>query len=224
MGLQISGKCSTIKSTSPEHLHRHLDPTGNQFFWIDDAWGSTQYQRQRTEGWNQVFPLMRGAMKRGTRFLVTSRDYIWQSARKELKLQALPVLTKSQVIINVHDLSLEEKARILYNHLKLGDQDEGFRRSIKPILPSIAKRPDFLPETARRLGTKIFTEDLLPTASFVNDFFERPKEFLEQTIENLAPECRAAIALIFLNGGKVRSRFRIQCLRNRRRLSVLHPL
>jgi hypothetical protein len=107
-------KCSTIKSTSPEHLQTHLNASGTQFFWIDDAWGSTQYQRDRTENWNQIFPLMQGAIKKGTRFLITSRDYIWQSARKELKLQALPVLTKSQVIINVHDLTLEEKARILY--------------------------------------------------------------------------------------------------------------
>jgi Novel STAND NTPase 3 len=201
LGASDIWKCSTIKATSPEHLQAHLSGSGKQFFWIDDAWGSTQYQRERTESWNQVFPLMQGAMKRGTRFLITSRDYIWQSARKELKLQALPVLTKSQVVINVHELTVEEKARILYNHLKLGDQDEHFRKSIKPVLPSIAKRSDFLPETARRLGTKLFTENLLPIDSAVHDFFERPKEFLEQTIENLAPECRAAIALIFLNGG-----------------------
>lgn len=62
-----------------------------------------------------------------------------------------------------------------------------------------------MPESARRLGTSLFTEALIPTEGGVNDFFERPTEFLEQTIENLASECRAAIALIFLNGGKVRS-------------------
>jgi hypothetical protein len=198
--------CSTIKSSSPDHVEKHLDPKGKQFFWIDDAWGSTQYQRDRTEGWNsQVFPLMQGAVKRGTRFLITSRDYIWQAARRELKLQALPVLTKSQVVINVHDLTSEEKARILYNHLKLGDQSEEFRGTIKPLLPSLVKRDDFLPESARRLGTLLFTDNLIPTATGVADFFARPKEFLEQTIENLAPECRAAIALLFLNGGKVRS-------------------
>lgn len=58
---------------------------------------------------------------------------------------------------------------------------------------------------ARRLGTTLFTESLTETAEGVADFFERPKEFLKQTIENLSPVCKAAIALIFLNGGKVRS-------------------
>ena len=165
LGASDIWKCSTIKSTSPEHLQAHIDPDGGQFFWIDDAWGSTQYQRELTERWNEIFPLMQGAMKKGTRFLITSRDYIWQAAKKELKLQALPVLTRSQVIINVHQLTLEEKARILYNHLKLGDQSEEFRRGVKGLLPTIARRSDFLPKSARRLGTKLFTSNLTPTAA-----------------------------------------------------------
>jgi len=205
LGASDTWNCSTIKSTSPEHLEHHLDTDGGQFFWIDDAWGSTQYQRERTEAWNQVFPLMQGAMKRGTRFLITSRDYIWHSARRELKLQALPALTKGQVIINVHELTVEEKARIVYNHLKLGDQSNEFRSAVKGMLPDIAKRDDFLPESARRLGNRFFTGDLILTPAHVEDFFARPKDFLEQTIENLAAECRAAIALIFLNGGRLRS-------------------
>tara|TARA_R110002074_G_C12554346_1_gene666930 strand:- start:834 stop:3044 length:2211 start_codon:yes stop_codon:yes gene_type:complete len=197
--------CLTIKSTSPEHLHANLDPEGGQFFWIDDAWGSTQYQRERTEAWNQVFPLMQGAIKRGSRFLFTSRDYIWRDARKELKLQALPILSKSQVIINVHELTVEERARILYNHLKLGDQNEEFRLTIRPMLPDIATRNDFLPETARRLGARFFTGNLPLTKNALANYFAHPKDFLEQTIESLAPESLAAIAMVFLNGGKVRS-------------------
>lgn len=198
-------KLGTIKSTSPEHLQAHLDPAGGQFIWIDDAWGSTQYQRGRAEGWNQIFPLMQGAMKRGTRFLITSRDYIWQEARKDLKIQALPVLGKSQVVINVHQLTTEEKARILYNHLKMGDQTEEYRLLVRPVLPSLAKRVDFLPESARRLGTRIFTEQLYVNYVGLHEFFEKPMEFLKQTIENLSDDCRGSIALVFLNGGKVRS-------------------
>jgi hypothetical protein len=73
-------QCNTIKASSPEDIRRHLNPGVAQFFWIDDAWGSTQYQRQTIEAWNQVFPLMQGAIKCGTRFLITSRDYIWRAA------------------------------------------------------------------------------------------------------------------------------------------------
>jgi Novel STAND NTPase 3 len=198
-------KSGTIRAMSPEDVRRHINPGTSQFFWIDDAWGSTQYQRQTAETWNQVFPLMQGAIKSGTRFLITSRDYIWRAAQNDLKLQALPVLKRSQVIINVLELSAQEKAQILYNHLKLGDQPKEFLAAIKPHLPEIVERSDFLPETARRLGSRFFAGNLRTSRASVTRFFESPEEFLLETIANLAADCRGAIAVVFMNGGRVRS-------------------
>ena len=60
--------CSTIRATSPADIQLHLNPDTRQFFWTDDAWGNTQYQRQTAEAWNQTFPLMQGAIRRGTKF------------------------------------------------------------------------------------------------------------------------------------------------------------
>jgi hypothetical protein len=198
-------QCGTIRATSPEDIKERLSPGTQQFFWVDDAWGNTQYQRQTSEAWNQIFPLMRGAMQSGTRFLLTSRDYIWKAAQRDLKLQALPVLTRSQVVINVQELTTQEKAQILYNHLKLGDQAREFRTAVRPHLPEMAERRDFLPETARRLGSKFFAGGLSTSRETVLAFFARPAEFLLETIRNLAPDCRAAIAVVFMNGGKIRS-------------------
>jgi hypothetical protein len=198
-------QCGTIRATSPADIQRHLDPGKPQFFWVDDAWGNTQYQRQTVEAWNQIFPLMRGAIRTGTKFLITSRDYIWKAAQSDLKIQALPILNQSKVIINVHELSTQEKAQILYNHLKLGDQPTAFRQAVKDYLPEIAERRDFLPEVARRFGSIFFARRLHPSRSSVMDFFEKPEEFLLDTIANLAPDCRAAIAVVFMNGGRIRS-------------------
>ncbi len=198
-------KCSTIKATSPESLEARIDPDSKQFFWIDDAFGSTQYQRARTEGWNQLFPHMQAALKNGSKFLITSRTYIWRSAEKELKSSAFPALKNSHVIIHTQNLSKAEKGRILYNHIKLGDQSLGFRKGVKPFLNALSERKDFLPETARRLGDPLFTKALHLSAAGVASFFEKPTEFLEQTIDNLADASRAAIALLFLSGGVVRS-------------------
>jgi hypothetical protein len=198
-------QCGTIRATSPDDIRRHLSPGTPQFFWVDDAWGNTQYQRQTAEAWNQIFPLIQGAIKSGTRFLMTSRDYIWKAAQRDLKLQALPILNRSQVVINLQELSTQEKAQILYNHLKLGDQPPTFRTAVKPHLPEIAERQDFLPETARRLGSKFFFPARVTSREAVLAFVERPQNFLLDTIANLAPDCRAAIAVVFMNGGKIRS-------------------
>lgn len=196
---------NTIKATSPESLEGKLDPNGGQFVWIDDAFGSTQYQKQRTEAWNQLFPLMNAARSRGTRFLLTSRTYIWNAAKADLKFSGFPLLNKSQVVIKVEELSPSEKAQILYNHIKLGDQPQSFRTAIKPFLPLVAQHPKFLPETARRLGSAFLAEKVSPTEQGLNKFVAEPKAFLLETIASLAPDCRAAIAVIFLNGGRVRS-------------------
>ncbi len=198
-------KSSTIRATCPEDIQRHLSSDGSQFFWIDDAWGNTQYQRHGIEAWNQIFPLMNGAMRRGTRFLITSRDYIWNAAKRDLKIPAMPALGRSQVVINVQELSGSEKAQILYNHLKLGDQPKSFLSNIKSILPAIAERSDFLPETARRLGSTFFAKNLPTDQGSITRFFAQPQSFLQDTIASLSAECRAAIAVVFLNGGAVRS-------------------
>jgi hypothetical protein len=195
----------TIRATSPADVKEHLNPHERQFFWVDDAWGSTQYRRDTIEAWNQILPMMQSAIQRGTQFLLTSRDYIWKAAQHDLKTQAFPLLDRSQVIINVHALSPSERAQILYNHLRLGDQPRAFRSAIKPILPKVAENDHFLPETARRLGSTFFTPRLETTEEVILDYFERPAAFLLETIRNLASDCRAAIALVFLSGRRVPS-------------------
>jgi hypothetical protein len=195
----------TIRATSPADVKKHLNPNERQFLWIDDAWGSMQYQRGTIEAWNQILPLIQGAIQRGTQFLLTSRDYIWKAAQRDLKTQALPLLDRSQVIINVQALAPQERAQILYNHLKLGNQPKSFRAAVRGILPKIAMSEGFLPETARRLGSTLFTASLISTEVSVQKFFDQPVEFLLDTIRNLSVDCRAAIALVFLSGGRISS-------------------
>jgi len=198
-------KARTVRATSPEQIQKKLEPGAKQFFWIDDAWGNTQYQRGTSEAWNQVFPLIQAAMHKGTRFLITSRDYIWNQAKQDLKIQAIPVLGKSQVVINVQDFSTQEKAQILYNHLKLGDQSPEYRDATRDYLPDIAENKSFLPEVARRFGMKFFTGAHAPSKEWAKTLFEKPQQFLLETISGLSPQCKAALSLVFQNGGHIRS-------------------
>ena len=144
-------------------------------------------------------------MKRGSRFLITSRDYIWRAAERDLKIQSLPALKKSHVVINVGDLTENERAQILYNHVRMGGQPAPYKAALKPFLPDAARRPRFLPESARRLGDPTFTTRLPAVRESVLAFFDQPQDFLLDTIRSLAADCQAAIAVLFLNGGRVRS-------------------
>ncbi|WP_176039869.1 hypothetical protein [Burkholderia stabilis] len=197
--------CLTLKPTSAIGLEALINPNEKQFFWIDDAWGATQYQRSNIDSWNQALPIIASAVQRGSKFLITSRSYIWEAAKKDLKTHAFPLLTHSNVTIEVERLSTEEKARILYNHLKLGDQTPQFRSKVKPFLQKIVERGDFLPESARRFGNRLFSEKISITNHGIQDFFARPADFLFETIHSIAPTHKAALALLFVNLGYISS-------------------
>lgn len=58
--------CSTIKIRNPEEFVRHWNPhEPKQFFWVDDAFGSTQYQWDLAVGWNNALPHLKAAIRKG---------------------------------------------------------------------------------------------------------------------------------------------------------------
>lgn len=83
-------------------------------------------------GWNRILDAVSTMIKRGHRVVMTSRDYIYNQARRDLKRTSFPLFDESQVVIDVKKLSLSEKEQILYNHLKLGDQDRTVLGKLKP--------------------------------------------------------------------------------------------
>lgn len=201
LGALDDGAIGTVRLSTGEVFERHWNPNEpNQFFWIDDAFGETQYQRARVDGWNSRLKLIRAAVKAGARVLMTSRTYIWNAAQRDLKLSEFPLLANSQVIIDVHDLSDVERAQILYNHVRRGDHPSARRKELKPFLPAIASNPHFLPETARRLGSTFFTGALDLQEDAINSFVGEPLEFLKDVLRTLSEADRAAVALIFLSG------------------------
>lgn len=197
---------STLKLDSPEKVVERWNPDEpSQFFWIDDAFGVTQYESFLVHGWNHALPTVRTMLRKGAKIVMTSRDYIYNRARSELKESAFPLLRESQVVIDVKDLSLEEKRQILYNHLKLGTQKQSFRRNIKPHLASVAAHPRFVPETARRLGDPLFTADLGLDGYSLDEFIERQERFLQEVLLGLDKNSKAALALIYMRDGALES-------------------
>jgi len=137
---------STLKLDDAEKVVERWNPDEpSQFFWIDDAFGVTQYESFLVNGWNHALPMINTMLRKGAKIVMTSRDYIYKRARNDLKEGAFPLLRESQVVIDVHDLTSEEKQQILYNHIKLGKQAKRFRTAIKPHLPLSPPTRDSFP-------------------------------------------------------------------------------
>ena len=119
-------------------------------------------------------------LRKGAKIVMTSRDYIYNRARKDLKESAFPLLKESQVVIDVHDLSLDEKRQILYNHLKLGSSRASFRARSSRTWRGRG-HPRFIPETARRLADPLFTKDLFLDPYSLGRFVEKREQLLQRS-------------------------------------------
>jgi hypothetical protein len=206
MGALDQWGASTLKLDDAEKVVERWNPDEpSQFFWVDDAFGVTQYESFLVNGWNHALPMINTMLRKRAKIVMTSRDYIYERARNNLKEGAFPLLRESQVVIDVHDLTLEEKQQILYNHIKLGKQAKGFRSAIKPHLPVIAAHSRFVPETARRLGDPIFTPKLGLNRYDLNDFVEKQELLLQEVIRGLDEHSKAALALIYMRNNSLES-------------------
>jgi Novel STAND NTPase 3 len=202
---------STLKLDRPEEVKDHWNPDEpSQFFWIDDAFGVSQYESHLVYGWNHRLADIKAMLRKGAKIVMTSRDYIYNRARKDLKEGAFPLLRESQVVIDVRDLTLEEKRQILYNHLKLGKQPQEFRAQIKPLLEGVAVHPRFIPETARRLGDPVFTQGLYVHKFWVERFVEKQEQLLQEVLRGLDSDSKAALGLIYMRNGELESPIQLE--------------
>lgn len=174
----------------------------NQLFWLDDAFGATQLDQVATDDWNRNSPRIRAALRGGARFIVTSRDYIWNAARATLKAGELPALDSSKIVIEVERFSRTEREQILYNHLRLGRQPKVRLKQLKvEDLERIAADERFLPEIARRIAQPEFTRDIDFTSQYqLLRFVREPVRYLHELLCNFDPASRAALGLVHMHG------------------------
>ena len=199
-------KASILKLDDPAQVAERWNPNEpSQFFWLDDAFGVMQYDHMKVGSWNHVLQRLPAVLNTGAKIVMTSRDYIYNRARNDLKESIFPLLNESQVVIDVRTLSLEEKEQILYNHMRLGKQPRAFKTKIKPHLESVARNARFIPETARRLSHPLFTRDLAIHERGLQEFVEKRELLLRDIIKGLDPESKGALAVIYMRNGSLES-------------------
>lgn len=202
---------SVLKLNDPAKVEERWNPEEpSQFFWVDDAFGIMQYESSLAHSWNHILPQVRTMLRQGAKIVMTSRDYIYKRARRDLKESAFPLFNESQVVIDVHDLSGQEKQQILYNHLKLGSQLPRFRAEIKPYLPSVAAHPRFIPEIARRLADPTFTKRLYLTEYRLGQFVQKREQLLQEVLDGLDEDSLAALALVYMKKDYLESPISLQ--------------
>jgi hypothetical protein len=205
MGALDNWGCSTIKVRDADDFVKHFNPYEKQLFWVDDAFGPTQIDWSSAINWNRTFPHVNAAINKGSKVIFTSRDYVYRSAKRQLKESAIPIMKESQVVIQVENISIKERKQILYNHIKLGTQKKSYKQEIKPFLQDVANHKKFSPEIARRLGNPLFTKELNITKCELSNFVDNPLEMLCEVINTIDDSSRSALTAVFIRGGRLPS-------------------
>jgi hypothetical protein len=191
---------TVLAFTSPRDFESSWNPNDpGRFFWIDDAFGSNVLRDDYVQDWASAFSKLRAAINHGNRFLLTSRKHIYEAARRRLGQRNLPQFADGSAVVDVGELTLEEKAQILYNHINFGEQSQSWRSSVKPHLAAVAAVDDFLPGIAERLGDPNFTKGMAPRESSLVRFMKEPTEHLIDTINALDDQLKAALYLVYVH-------------------------
>ncbi|MBN9597044.1 MAG: hypothetical protein J0G36_17035 [Afipia sp.] len=191
---------TVLALTSPRDFEAGWNPNDpGRFFWIDDAFGSNVLRDDYVQDWASAFSKLRAAIKHGNRFLLTSRKHIYEAARRRLGQRNLAQFVDGSAVVDVGELTFEEKAQILYNHVNFGEQSQSWRSSVKPHLAAVAAVHDFLPGIAERLGDPNFTKGLAPRESSLVRFMEEPTEHLIDTVNALDDQLQAALILVYVH-------------------------
>lgn len=193
---------TVLALTSPRDFEKGWNPNDpKRFFWIDDAFGPNVLREDYVQDWATTFVKLRAAINHGNRFLLTSRKHIYQAAKRRLGQRNLPVFADNKAVVDVGDLSFDERAQILYNHINYGGQTQSWKTSIKDYLPAVAAVDNFLPGIAERLGDPAFTRSLAPRQESLVRFMEKPTEHLIDTINALDRTNQAALMLVYVQQG-----------------------
>ena len=191
---------TVLALTSPRDFEAGWNPNDpGRFFWIDDAFGSNVLRDDYVQDWTSAFSKLRAAIKHGNRFLLTSRKHIYEAARRRLGQRNLAQFADGTAVVDVGELTPEEKAQILYNHVNFGGQSQSWRSSVKPHLDAVAAVSDFLPGIAERLGDPNFTKGLAPRENSLVRFMQEPKEHLIDTVNALDDQLQAALLLVYVH-------------------------
>lgn len=193
---------TVLALTSPRDFEAGWNPNDpGRFFWIDDAFGSNVVRDDFVQDWAAAFPKLRAAIGHGNRFLLTSRKHIYEAANRRLGQRNLAQLSDRRAVVDVGELTAEEKAQILYNHINYGGQTQSWKTSVKPHLAAVAAVDEFLPGIAERLGDPNFTKSLAPREAPLVRFMREPREHLVDTLNALEEILLAALVLVYVHQG-----------------------
>jgi hypothetical protein len=150
----------TIVCRTPDVFFQTIESNQPQVFIADDAFGRTEYDPTRTSRWEADLDLVLHRLDPRHWLIWTSRKHILERACEKMDAQgkARSFPDPGAVLVDVSELSVEERALILFRHARAAALEKEAKKLVREYAGQIVEDPEFTPERIRR-----FVHEGLPT-------------------------------------------------------------
>jgi len=189
----------TIVCRTPDVFFQTINSNQPQVFIADDAFGRTEYDPTRTSRWEADLDLVLHRLDRRHWLIWTSRKHILERACEKMDAQgkARSFPDPGAVLVDVSELSVEERALILFRHARSASLEREAKKLVRGYATEIIRDPEFTPERIRRfvheglpsIVSEINTDKI--TAAQINlaikEALRNPTKQMRVTFEKLPP-------------------------------------
>lgn len=149
---QAARSWEAVVCNTPDVFFQMLSGSRPQVFIADDAFGRTEYDPTRTSRWEADLDMVLHRLDRRHWLIWTSRKHILERAcdRMDAQGKARSFPDPGSVLVDVSDLSVEERALILFRHARQAGLEREAKRLIRKYASEIIHDPEFTPERMRR--------------------------------------------------------------------------
>ena len=210
----ILDEWDAIYCSNPNDILKMHEPSRKQIFIADDAFGRTDYDPERGRHWEKDLPHILRLLDSAHWLIFTSRKHILERAYRDIDLQdqAKKFPKPAEVIVDATQLSVQEKALMLYRHAKAALLEDVGKAIIKQNAVSIVQNPNFTPERIRRFVSERLLDlsvqfkghklDDAMLAKEVTNAINNPTERIRKTYDKLTPSHKWFLAsLIAIDRG-----------------------
>jgi len=143
----------TVVCNTPDVFFQMLSGNKSQVFIADDAFGRTEYDPTRTSKWEADLDMVLHRLDPRHWLVWTSRKHILERACERMDAQgnARSFPDPGSVLVDVSELSVEERALILFRHARSAGLEKEAKTLVRKHASQIIHDPEFTPERMRRL-------------------------------------------------------------------------
>jgi hypothetical protein len=187
-----------IDLRGPGEIFAALPAHRRQIFIADDAIGSINLTPTLADAWSRDLPGVLRKLDADHLLIWTARHYILEEALAESRLgEGVGEFPgPHEVLVEVGELTAQQKAEMLYNHAKLAGLATKSKALVRIHFRKIINHPNFTPERIRQLCDEVLRADKANSWAEISKFMNNPSERWRKAFDGLSTSEQALLTAL----------------------------